>query len=172
MSRTFSANRLSFDSLKVFTRCGLSSCAFQMRCTLVWLRPLAAAISRMLQCVPAGGFSCRVLSTTCLIVSALSGGLRPGRLASRRSPTVPAARWRCCQRLTVTLLLPTNRAIAITPCRSADNSTIRARQTTFCGVFRPETHPSSVTRSAGDSQRHASVFFIPQDSHSLAKLGT
>jgi hypothetical protein len=35
MSCTFSANRLSFDSLKVFTRCGLSSCAFQMRCTLV-----------------------------------------------------------------------------------------------------------------------------------------
>jgi hypothetical protein len=41
--------------------------------------------------------------------------------------------------------------IAITPIRSAESSTIRARQTNFCGVLRPEIHPSSVVRSAGDS---------------------
>jgi len=48
---------------------------------------------------------------------------------------------------------------------------IRARQTTFCGVFRLQTHPSSVTRSTGDSQMHASVFFTPSALHSFAKLG-
>jgi hypothetical protein len=69
------------------------------------------------------------------------------------------------------LLIPIARVIAITPTRSPESSTIRARQTTFCGVFRPETHPSSVARSAGESQTHASVFFMPADSHGFAALG-
>src|SRR5271170_6972676 len=43
------------------------------------------AIVRVLHWVAAGGFSCRVLSTTCAITSGASGGLRPGRLASRLS---------------------------------------------------------------------------------------
>src|SRR6516225_6807829 len=37
------------------------------------------------------GFSCTVLSTTCAITSGASGGLRPGRLASRLSPAIPCA---------------------------------------------------------------------------------
>jgi hypothetical protein len=41
---------------------------------------VAAAILRMLQWVPAAGFSRKVLCTTCSIIAALSGGLRPGRL--------------------------------------------------------------------------------------------
>ena len=44
-----------------------------------------------------------------------SGGLRPGHVPSRRSPAMPLARQRSCQRLTVTLLIPTARVIAITP---------------------------------------------------------
>ena len=67
--------------------------------------------------------------------------------------------------------MPTDRAIAITPTRSAENSTIRARQTSFWGVFRSETHPSSVDLSPGDSQMHAFVFFISADSHGLEALG-
>ena len=85
-----------------------------------------------------------LVSTTCLIASPISGGLRPGRVPSRRSPAMPLAKYRSCQRLTVTLLMPTERATAITPSRSANNNTIRDRQTTFCGVFRPETNPSNV----------------------------
>src|SRR5271167_3155010 len=81
--RLFSTNRLSFDSLKPRTRCGLSPCAFQIRRTLVWLRPTVWAIVRVLHWVAAGGFWCRVLSTTCAITSGASGGVRPGRLASR-----------------------------------------------------------------------------------------
>src|SRR5271168_2665890 len=89
--QAFSTNRLSFDSLKPRTRCGLSPCAFQIRRTLVWLRPTVWAIVRVLHWVAAGGFSCRVLSTTCAITSGANGGLRPGRLASRLSPAIPCA---------------------------------------------------------------------------------
>jgi hypothetical protein len=55
-SLTLSTNRLSFDSLKVLTKCGFKPCAFQIRCTLVWLMPVALASVRALQCVAAGGF--------------------------------------------------------------------------------------------------------------------
>ena len=72
---------------------------------------------------------------------------------------------------TVNLLLPTDRAIAITPTRSADSSTIRARQTSFCGVFRAEIQPSNVARSAGDSQMHAEVLFMPPELHAAGSLG-
>jgi hypothetical protein len=37
--------------------------------------------------------------------------------------------------------------------------------------FRPETHPSSVVRSAGESQMHASVFLMPANLRGLARLG-
>ena len=60
---TFSTKRLSFDSLKVLTKCGFRPCAFQIRCTLVWLMPSALASVRALQCVAAGGFSCKVILT-------------------------------------------------------------------------------------------------------------
>src|SRR5271166_5825847 len=44
MSWTLVANFGSFDSLKVFTRCGFSPCAAQIRWTLRWLIPAALAI--------------------------------------------------------------------------------------------------------------------------------
>ena len=68
---------------------------------------------------------------------------------------MPLAKYRSCQRLTVTLLMPAERATAITPSRSANHNTVRDRQTTFCRVFRPETNPSNVARSAADSLMHA-----------------
>jgi hypothetical protein len=71
---------------------------------------------------------------------------------------------------TVRLHLPTARTIAILPTLSADNSTIRDRQTSFCGVLRSATQSSSVARSSGDSQMHACVF-MPADSHHFSDLG-
>jgi hypothetical protein len=41
------ANFGSFDSLKLFTRCGLRPCAAQIRCTLRWLTPAAFAIATL-----------------------------------------------------------------------------------------------------------------------------
>src|SRR5215831_9618606 len=67
--------------------------------------------------------------------------------------------------------MPTARVIAITPVRSAESRIIRARQTTFCGVFRPDTHSSSADRSADDSQRHAFVLIIAPDSHTPSQMG-
>jgi len=71
----------------------------------------------------------------------------------------------------VTLLIPIARVIAITPNRSADNTTIRARQTIFCGVFRSDTQRSSVARSPADSQIHASVLLISPDEHTPTAHG-
>jgi hypothetical protein len=67
--------------------------------------------------------------------------------------------------------MPTARVIAITLMRSAESNIIRARQTSFCGVLRPDTHSSSADRSAGDSQRHAFVLLIVADSHASPEMG-
>src|SRR4029079_522963 len=73
----------------------------------------AAAIVRTLQCVAFGGVSCSVISTTCLIFSAVSGLSRGGRVASFSRPSTPLATYRRRQRRTVSTLLPTDAAISI-----------------------------------------------------------
>jgi hypothetical protein len=93
------------------------------------------------------------------------------RLTSRSRAVAPQPGNALGQRLTVTLLMLAERATAITPSRSANNNTIRDRQTTFCRVFRPETNPSNVARSAADSLMHACVFCFPADSHTRPNLG-
>jgi hypothetical protein len=60
-----------------------------MRCTELGETPEAFAMARRLQCVAAGGFVWSVRSTTLAIVSALSGFLPEGRVASRRRPSTP-----------------------------------------------------------------------------------
>ncbi len=57
----------------------------------------------------------------------------------------------------VRLVLPSARTIVVTPAPSAHISTIRARHTNFCGVFRSATQPSSRARSSGDSRMHLAV---------------
>ncbi len=76
-STSFSSNRLSFDSLKVFTRCGASPRADQIRCTVAGLTPCALAMVRHDQCVSPGGLSRRVACTIAATFSALIDGLRP-----------------------------------------------------------------------------------------------
>ena len=162
---------LSLDSLKVFTRCGFSSCAAQMRCTLVWLSPTARAMlaDAPVRALPAASRA-RSSATTRAITAADSGGLRPGRLASRRNPSMPCA--------SVALLPAADRPLALAdgahdrlvPQPSADISTMRARQTSFCGVLRSATQPSSVARSPGDSQMHDSLA-MPSDSHAAEPKG-
>src|SRR6187399_2903801 len=71
----------------------------------------AAAIVRTLQCVAFGGVSYSVISTTCLIFSAVSGLSRGGRVASFSRPSTPLATYRRRQRRTVSTLLPTDAAI-------------------------------------------------------------
>src|SRR3954470_16063862 len=63
MSRTFSTNCGSVESLNVSVRCGCSENARQMRCTEEADTPDAFAMSRVLHCVAPVGFSSSVLTT-------------------------------------------------------------------------------------------------------------
>jgi hypothetical protein len=74
--------------------------------------------------------------------------MRDGRVLSRTRPETPARMNRSCRRHTVTLLVPVWRMISLVPTPSAVNSTIRARLTCFCGLFRSLTIASSRARSA------------------------
>src|SRR3984893_13428384 len=47
--------------VETWTKCGFSPCAFQIRCTLVWLMPSALASVWALQCVAAGALSGKVV---------------------------------------------------------------------------------------------------------------
>jgi hypothetical protein len=61
MSRTFSTNSGSDESLKVSTRCGCRPNARQMRCTVEGARPISLAMVLRLQCVLPLGRVSRVL---------------------------------------------------------------------------------------------------------------
>ena len=92
MSRTFSRNSGSVDSLQVSLR-GCSEKARQMRCTVDGARPDALAIDRVLQCVAAVGGV--VVSTSATLSSILRGAPAEDILASierfcRRSGAVHA----------------------------------------------------------------------------------
>ena len=64
ISRTFSTNSGSRDSLKVSTRCGCNPNARQMRLTALWLIPHRRAIKRVLQCVASRASISRVRRST------------------------------------------------------------------------------------------------------------
>ena len=82
MSRTFSTNSGSLESLKVSWRCGCSPKARQMRLTAVCDRPASRAIVRVLQCVaPAGTLSSVLAITASMRASSIVRGA-PGRGAS------------------------------------------------------------------------------------------
>ena len=72
MSRTFSINNGSGDSLKVSLRCGRNPNACQIRLMVMRLSPVAVASDRVLQCVaPGGGVSSVTITTrsTCAAVT-------------------------------------------------------------------------------------------------------
>ena len=82
MSRTFSTNSGSVESLKVSTRCGCSPKARQMRWMVEGAWPTAVAIERRLQCVAPGG---RVSSVRRIVSAIASSPIRrgaPGRGSS------------------------------------------------------------------------------------------
>lgn len=64
MSRTFSMNSGSLESLKVSARWGWSAKARQMRLTLLWLNLQALAMDRVLQWVASRGVDSRVCVRT------------------------------------------------------------------------------------------------------------
>jgi hypothetical protein len=119
-----------------------------MRCTEETLIPATAAMAAAVQWVVSPGGSPWVRATTRSAISAAKGGMRDRRVLSRNKPSTPASMNRSCQRQTAVLLLPVRRMIAFVPSPAVLKSTIRARQTCFCGLFRSATIASSRTRSA------------------------
>src|SRR6516164_4754754 len=147
MSRSLVTNWRSRDSLNRRTRCGWRPWVCQIRCTELTLIPICLAILAAVQWVTSPGGSVCVSATVCSCTLAGSRGIRDGRVLSRSSPSTPCAMKRSCQRHTVTLLLPVCRMIVFVPMPSAVISTMRARHTCFCGLFRSATIPAKRTRS-------------------------
>src|SRR5438445_802346 len=76
MSRTFSTNWGSADSLNVSTRCDCRPKVCQMREIVAFQRPTASAIVRVLHCVVAGGGDSSVRRVLC---TGRSSGQRDGQ---------------------------------------------------------------------------------------------
>src|ERR1700747_1230072 len=119
-----------------------------MRRTEDGLIPTVLAIAGALQWVASCGGAWFVRATTRSTVSAGNGGVRDVRVLSRVSPPTPSCMKRSCQRQTTVLPLPTARVMAVVPWPSAVRTTIRPRQTCFCGLLRLPMIVSSQTRSS------------------------
>src|SRR2546428_3603080 len=79
ISRIFSMNSGSGDSLKVSLRCGCRPKARQMRLMVMRLSPVACAKPRVLQCVAPRGVLSKVCTTTCSTWASLTVRGAPGR---------------------------------------------------------------------------------------------
>jgi len=113
------------------------------------------------QWVFSAGGSLSVRATTRSATSAPNGGIREGRVLSRRSPSTPSSAKRSCQRQTQVFDLPVRRMISTVPTPSALSKTIRARQTCFWAALRSPTNVSRRRRSEGERSMDIPVR-IPQ----------
>ena len=146
MSRTFSTNSGSVDSLKVSLRCGFSPKARQTRPTVEADRPAALAIERRLQWVAPAGIASRVRVTS---AATASSPIRRGAplLGSSDRPASRAAANRSRHLPTMWAQTRTSPATARLVRPSAQRRTTRARNASPCGAFRRRAKPSSSARS-------------------------
>jgi len=107
------------------------------------------AIKLAVQWVVSAGGSVRVSATTRSAMPDLSGGMREGRVLSRKRPPYPSCMKRSCQRQTQVFDLPVWRMISLVPTPSALSSTILARHTCFCGALRSRASAFRRRRSPG-----------------------
>jgi len=125
--------------------------------TALSLTPVAAAIIAAVQCVVSPGGSVSVSAATRSTTSGPSGGMRDGRVLSRRRPSTPSSMNRSCQRQTQVFDLPVRRMISCVPTLSALNRMIAARHTCFWAALRSRTAPSRRRRSPGLSVKDIPV---------------
>lgn len=137
-----SSKRLSFDTLKVRTRCGLRPRADHTRCTVAALTPTALAMLRQLQCVSPGGFSSKVSRTISATFSAGIDAFRPRPSRTCANFARPSCSKRSRHARTVTADTPTSDAIRLFATPSAASSNARARPTSRCGEVVDFTKPS------------------------------
>jgi hypothetical protein len=160
MSRTLSTNSGSVLNFQVWTKCGLSPNARQIRLTADCDMPVAAAIDRVDQCVSCPGpRSSRVLAITSSTCASVTVRGAPGR-GSSCSPSSRAARNRARHLVTVGRDTPSATATFLFGVPSAHASTIRDRIASACAVFRRRAHPSKTCRSSALSTSGAS-FGLP-----------
>ena len=132
-----------------------------MRWTDAGLMPRARAIVRTVQWVAAGGWVCRVASTTSWTVPADSRGTPPPRGRSRKSADGPPAVKRRRHRSTVGRVTPRVAAITWLATPAIAWSTILLRSTTRCGVVGKRAQASTCWRWAGVTARaHAGFDMI------------
>src|SRR5712692_9194510 len=147
MSRTFSINSGSRDSLKVSLRWGSRAKARQIRLMALWLIPQRRAINRVLQCVALEGVDSRVRVITRSTCASLTWRGAPARGSSRS----PSSRWvtkrlrhfPTAGRLSFSSALTT---VLVFSCAQA--STTRARCARACADFGRRAHRSKVSRSS------------------------
>ena len=85
------ASDLGEQTLNEIERMRWSPCAFQMRCTLVWLMPISSAIMRTLQCVALAGRSLAVFSMILSLMASAIGFLPGGLVRPLTKPVTPAS---------------------------------------------------------------------------------
>ena len=127
-----------------------------MRPTVAGLSPLALAIERVLQWVASRGIDSSVIVTTrSTSASPILRGA-PG-LASSSRPSQRAATNRRRHLPTVTRVVPSRSATAMSLSPAALASTMRARRASACAVLRRRTQRSSSSRSPAESRGTARV---------------
>ncbi len=159
MSRTFSMNSGSVDSLKLSARQGWRPKAAQMRVTAVWFSPIALAIEHGDQWVASAGFSWRVLTITSSTLSSPILRGAPGRGSSNR----PSRRWTTKRRRhlpTVAWLTPSLAATSWLVAPLAAARMMRARRASACEVLRRFVSRSRTARSS--ALRISSAFGRPR----------
>src|SRR5574340_742423 len=144
ISRTFSTNSGSADSLNVSVRCGCRPKARQMRCTVLRLTPLVCAMARVLQWVAWVGVVSRVWVTIRSTAASVTVRGAPGRGSSNS----PSRRWvtkRCRHLQTVCGGVSTASRFLV---RSSSTSTgLSVVQFAWCPPFVPRGHQRCTTYS-------------------------
>jgi hypothetical protein len=143
MSRTFSINCGSVESLKCSLRCGCKPKARQIRCTLAWLSPLDSTIDLVLQGVASRGVDSNVFTTTASTRSSLILRGAPLRGSSIR-PATPRLVNRDRHLRTVALVTCNSSATWVLVTPLAQRSTMRERKAKPCAVVRRRVQRSSV----------------------------
>ena len=169
MSRTFSINNGSFDSLNVSLRCGARANARQIRLTLLRLNPHAFAIERVLQCVASRGVFSNVIVNTRSTSRSFSRRFVPGR-GSSNNPSNRFAMNRRRHFPTVCACTPNSSATSWLFFPTAHPSTIRERCASAWLDLGRFAHCSSRSRSSsvminsafGRPVRIASLPCIPE----------
>src|SRR5512135_1730009 len=169
MSRSRAANCRSVESLKERTRWGCNLCARQMRCTEETLIPVTSAIAAAVQWVAGCGGSLAVSAITRSMIACSNGGIRDGRVLSRRSPSTPSVMNRSCQRQTLGFALPPAHDLRRAETVRGREDDLRSPDVLLRAV--PVRNNRFQTDTVGGAHFDADVLAHTPDSHKTRAMG-